>query len=142
LNDARAKYLIVGGYAVIKHTEPRYTKDLDIWVSPDLENAKRVFAALQHFGAPLHGIAVEDFTNPDVVYHMGRSPARVDILMHLKGLDFDAAWNNRVAADFGDVPTQFIASQDLIVNKKLAGRPQDLIDVENLLLAGKQSQEH
>jgi hypothetical protein len=73
---------------------------------------------------------------------MGRSPARVDILMHLKGLDFDAAWNNRVAADFGDVPTQFIASQDLIVNKKLAGRPQDLIDVENLLLAGKQSQEH
>jgi hypothetical protein len=59
LNDARAKYLIVGGYAVIKHTEPRYTKDLDIWVSPDLENAKRVFAALQHFGAPLHGIALK-----------------------------------------------------------------------------------
>ena len=56
LNEAQARYLVVGGYAVIKHTEPRYTKDLDIWVSPDIENAKRVYSALQNFGAPLSGV--------------------------------------------------------------------------------------
>ena len=39
LNERQAKYLIVGGYAVIEHTEPRYTKDLDIWVSPKRDNA-------------------------------------------------------------------------------------------------------
>lgn len=133
LNDEKVKYLIVGGYAVIKHTEPRYTKDLDLWVSPESENAEKVFAALQKFGAPLADITVEDFTNQTIVYQMGRSPSRVDILMSLKGLDFESCWNRRVDAMVGNIATQFLAAEDLIVNKRLAGRPQDLIDVESLL---------
>jgi hypothetical protein len=129
--------LVVGGYAVIEHTEPRYTKDLDIWVSPDRENAERVHAALKKFGAPLTDISVDDFTNPEIVYHMGRPPARVDVLMGLKGLDFEASWNGRIVSAYGDVPTQFLSSDDLIVNKRLVGRLQDLMDVESLLLAQK-----
>ncbi|MCI0489262.1 MAG: hypothetical protein L0229_21935 [Blastocatellia bacterium] len=52
-NDEKVEYLVVGGYAVIKHSEPRYTKDLDVWVNPTMENAKRVFSALQKFGGEL-----------------------------------------------------------------------------------------
>jgi hypothetical protein len=141
LNEERVRYLVVGGYAVIKHTEPRYTKDLDVWVSPDVENAKRVYAALQKFGAPLQGVTVEDFTDMSIVYHMGRAPARIDILMSLKGLDFEGSWANRVEAEFGDVATRFLSPQDLVINKRIAGRPQDLMDVENLLLSEKQKQE-
>ncbi len=140
LNDEKVRYLIVGGYAVIKHTEPRYTKDLDIWVSTDKDNAQKVYSALQNFGAPLDGVSVDDFTNPSIVYYLGRSPARVDILMSLKGLSFEESWNNRVEAIFGDIPTQFLSSQDLVINKRLAGRPQDLMDVESLLLAQKQKE--
>jgi hypothetical protein len=141
LNEAKARYLVVGGYAVIKHTEPRYTKELDVWVSPDSENAKRVYCALQNFGAPLEGVTVDDFTDTSIVYHMGRAPARIDILMSLKGLDFEGSWAKRVAAEFGDVATQFLSPQDLITNKRLAGRAQDLMDVESLLLAEKQKGE-
>lgn len=141
LNEARARYLVVGGYAVIKHTEPRYTKDLDVWVSPNGENAKRVYAALQNFGAPLEGVVAEDFADKSIVYHMGRAPARIDILMSLKGLEFEESWVNRVEAEFGDVPTQFLSSQDLIINKRLAARPQDLMDVESLLLSEKQAKD-
>ncbi len=43
----KVKYLIIGGYAVAKHAEPRYTKDLDIWISNSRENAERVFHALK-----------------------------------------------------------------------------------------------
>lgn len=135
LNEAQARYLVVGGYAVIEHTEPRYTKDLDIWISPDRENAGRVYTALKEFGAPLANITVDDFTNPEIVYHMGRPPARVDVLMGLEGLEFEASWKDRMASTYGDVPTQFLSPRDLIINKRLVGRPQDLIDVENLLLA-------
>ena len=135
LNEAQARYLVVGAYAVIEHTEPRYTKDLDIWISPDRENAERVHAALKEFGAPLLNITVDDFTNPEIVYHLGHPPARVDVLMGLKGLEFEASWRDRVASTYGDVPTQFLSPQDLIINKRLVGRSQDLIDVENLLLA-------
>ncbi|MEW6209148.1 MAG: DUF6036 family nucleotidyltransferase [Acidobacteriota bacterium] len=139
LNEAQVRYLIVGGYAVIEHTEPRYTKDLDIWVSPARDNAERVYASLKRFGAPLSNITVEDFTHPGTVYQMGRPPARVDILMGVTGLDFESAWNNRVEGSYGEVSTQFLSIEDIIINKRAAGRPQDLIDVENLQLAQKRN---
>ena len=139
LNEAGARYLVVGGYAVIEYTEPRYTKDIDIWISTDRVNAERVYAALKKFGAPLTNITVDDFTDPEVVYHMGRPPARVDVLMGLKGLNFEESWLKRVESAYADVPMQVFSSADLLINKRLAGRPQDLMDVENLLLAEKRS---
>ena len=99
----------------------------------------RVYAALKQFGAPLANITVEDFTNPEIVYHMGNPPARVDILMGLKGLDFAACWEHRLVSSYDEVPTQFLSAPELIINKRLAGRPQDLMDVENLLLAEKRN---
>jgi hypothetical protein len=110
-------------------------KTLDIWVSSDPENAERVYAALKQFGAPLTDITIEDFTNPKLVYHMGRPPARVDILMGLSGLDFEQAWQHQVKGSYGEIKTQFLSIEDLIINKSKAGRPQDLMDVENLRLA-------
>ncbi len=53
LNEHDVEYLIVGGYAVMKYTEPRYTKDLDVWVRDSSENSSRLFHALASFGAPL-----------------------------------------------------------------------------------------
>jgi len=139
LNEQQAKYLVVGGYAVIEHTEPRYTKDLDVWVSPQRANAERVYSALKQFGAPLSNITVDDFTNTNTVYHMGRPPARVDVLMGLSGLDFESAWGRRVEGSYGEVATQFLSIEDLITNKRAVGRPQDLMDVENLELAQKRN---
>lgn len=46
LNAHRVKYLVIGAYAVAIHAQPRATKDLDILVKADPENAKAVFAAL------------------------------------------------------------------------------------------------
>ena len=53
LNAADVRYLIVGGYAVMIHTEPRFTKDLDIWIEPSLGNANNLVQALAQFGAPM-----------------------------------------------------------------------------------------
>jgi hypothetical protein len=66
--DAKVEYLIIGGYAVAKHAEPRYTKDLDIWIDNSRENAERVYHALKEFGAPLTNITIEDFTIPTMVF--------------------------------------------------------------------------
>ena len=125
---------MIGGYAVIYYAEPRYTKDLDLWVSAEAENAEQVYLALQSFGAPLAGITVQDFQTPGLVYQMGRPPARIDILMGLKGLEFEAAWQARVEANFDGIKVFVLSREHLIENKKLAGRPQDLMDVESLLL--------
>lgn len=131
-NDGHVKYLIVGGAAFIHHAEPRYTKDIDIWVDPDPANAQRVFDCLTRFGAPLTSVTAADFTNEDIFYQMGRSPNRVDILVSVSGLTFDEAWDRRTTADVEGVPVPMLSREDLITSKLAAGRPQDLVDVATL----------
>jgi len=128
-NAYRVKYLIIGGYAVVKYTEPRYTKDLDLWIRADRKNAAAVFRALREFGAPLAGMTEDDFAHEGYFYQMGVPPVRVDILMSITGLSFDQAWKHRVKASFDQIPVMFISREDLIASKLASGRPQDLIDV-------------
>jgi len=137
LNEAGAKYLIVGAYAVIYHTEPRYTKDMDIWVEPTTENAQKVWNALVKFGAPLADLTLADFCNPDIVFQMGVEPNRIDIIMDIEGLRFAEAWKNHSIRQYDD-QTVFVLSHDDITHaKKIAGRGQDLLDVINLERAKK-----
>ena len=96
LNAHRVRYLIVGGYAVSFHAEPRATKDLDILISPDTENSKAVYAALAQFGAPIEGLSAKDFAEPDGFFRMGTPPMMVDILPKIDGVEFEGAWQRRV----------------------------------------------
>ncbi len=134
-NEKQVKYLVIGGYAVMKYAEPRFTKDLDILIWADPENAKLVYSALVEFGAPLSGLSETDFTKEEWFYQIGRPPARIDILMSIHGVRFEPAWDNRVESDIDGVPTHIISKQDLIIAKRAAGRPQDLIDIESLILS-------
>jgi hypothetical protein len=131
-NDNGVRYLVIGGYAVVQYAEPRYTKDLDLWISADAVNAKAVYKALREFGAPLAGLTERDFAEEGYFYQMGVPPIRVDILMGIPGLDFEEAWQQRVQADFEDLSVPFISRQDLIRSKLASGRPQDLIDADVL----------
>jgi hypothetical protein len=77
------KYLVVGGLAVIYHSQPRFTKDMDLFIKADPENARATYAALAQFGAPLQGISPEDFTNPEIFVRFGRDPRGFDLLVPL-----------------------------------------------------------
>ena len=129
---AGVRYLVIGGYAVSEHTEPRYTKDLDIWIDNSIENANCVVDALYEFGAPLLDVTVQDFTVPTLVYQIGIEPSRIDILMGLKEMNFDECWERRETVEISGLTVNFISIPDLIANKERAGRPQDLIDADNL----------
>jgi hypothetical protein len=131
-NDNSVKYLVIGGYALIQYAEPRYTKDLDLWISTDTENASTVFQSLKNFGAPLEGLTKSDFSEDGFFYQMGLPPVRIDILMGIPGLKFQEAWKRRETVWFDDLPVLFISRQDLIVAKRASGRPQDVIDAELL----------
>jgi predicted nucleotidyltransferase len=126
------RYLVIGGYAVMLYSEPRWTKDLDIWIALDAMNAKAVFAALREFGAPLAGLTEEDFRAPGYFYQMGNPPLRLDVMMDIPGGDFEAAWKRRNTIDLGGTSIHFIGREDLIAVKLASGRDQDLKDVEVL----------
>ncbi len=126
------RYLVVGGYAVMLYAEPRWTKDLDIWIAIDSRNARAVFAALREFGAPLAGLTESDFAEPGYFYQMGNPPLRVDVMMAIPGGDFEAAWARRNTIDLGGTPVHFIGRDDLVAVKTASGREQDRRDVEAL----------
>jgi hypothetical protein len=130
VNDV--KYLVVGGYAVMLYTEPRYTKDLDIWIEPSADNAARVFRALSEFGAPLSGLTPADFSHEGCFYQLGTPPVRVDILMSIDGVAFDDAWLNRQESLLSTQKAWFIGRTDLIKNKRASGRHIDLHDADLL----------
>ena len=140
LNGCRVKYLVIGAYAVSIHAQPRATKDLDILVKPDVENAKAVYAALTQFGAPLEGLTFADFAERGPFFHMGREPVAVDILTDIPGVEFDAAWERRVEGVIdtaSGLKANFISRDDLMTAKLAAGRPQDIADVAALQKAAK-----
>jgi hypothetical protein len=131
---ANARFLVVGAHALSVHGVPRATVDLDVWIDPTPENAKRVWAALAAFGAPLDSLQIResDFTRPDTVAQLGLPPYRIDILTGVSGVTFDEAWNERVEDLFYDLRVPFIGRAAFIRNKRASGRTKDLADIESL----------
>ncbi len=130
-----ADFLIVGAYSVSYHGHPRATGDLDLLVRPTAENAARVWRALQRFGAPAAalGITEADLTNPDIVCQIGLPPRRIDLLTSLSGVRFEEAWAGRSCQDWHGRPICFLGLDALLANKRIAGRPKDLADIDALL---------
>ena len=133
LSEADAEFLVVGAHALAAHGVPRATGDLDLWVRSTPENAKKVLAALQKFGAPLFDLSVQDLSTPEIVFQIGVAPLRIDILTSITGVDFEEAWTRRKEMELGGVRFGVISREDLIRNKRATGRPKDLLDVESLI---------
>ena len=131
-NARQVEYLIVGAHALAAHGHVRATQDLDIWVRPDPENAKRVMAALRAFGTPLHDLTEQDLSRPGLIFQIGVEPIRIDVLTVIDGVAFDEAWADRIISKFADQPVAVLSREHLIKNKLAAARTQDLADVERL----------
>ncbi len=132
LSDEEVEYLVVGGYAVIYHAQPRSTKDLDIWLKPSLENAKKIGSVFNKFGIPLIDVTLNDFANEGLQYAIGMPPSMIDFLTSIPGLEFEQCWENRIQTSSEEIDIIFLGKQDLITAKKTAGRPQDLADIDEL----------
>jgi Nucleotidyltransferase of unknown function (DUF6036) len=137
-NAHKVKYLVVGGYAVSFHAQPRATKDLDILIKPDAANAAAVYEALAKFGAQLDELTPEDFIEKGKFYRIGRPPLMIDILPEISGVDFDAAWEKRINAEIDEgLEVPFIDLDSLILAKLASGREEDLADVAVLRRAAR-----
>jgi len=130
--NENVRYLVIGGYAVSYYDRPRYTKDLDLWVDNHPENLQRVYRALARFGAPQHVLHDLQQLRPDEVLWMGNPPLRIDILQNVDGVDFSKCFAGHQQAEWHGVPVRLISRRDLIASKRAAGRPQDLVDADNL----------
>ncbi len=127
------RYLISGGCAVMWYSGARYTRNIDIWMDRNAANARRLFAILRAYGAPLACLTADDFAQPGSFYQMGRPPLRIDDMANPRGISFEEAWQERESVSFGGVRFFFLSRRHLIEAKLAAGRPQDMVDARQLI---------
>jgi hypothetical protein len=131
-NANQVEYMVIGGYALAFHGAPRFTGDLDVFVKPDPENARRIIESLDQFGFKSVELSVDDFQAPDRVVQLGVPPVRVDILTAITGVSWAEAVAGRVEGKYGDIPVYYIGREQFAANKRATGRRRDLADLEAL----------
>lgn len=135
MDRSGVRFLLVGAHAIAAHGIPRATRDIDFWIDPEVDNARRVWEALLRFGAPLSalGISERDVRTPGMVLQFGIAPNRIDLMTSLSGVDrFSDAWERRVMTELGDVAVPVLSLEDLRATKRASGRPRDLLDLTML----------
>jgi hypothetical protein len=121
-------YALLGGYAVGYHGKPRATKDLDLLISAAGDNLNRVASALASFGAPAHVVESARSMAESEIVHFGVPPVRVDLLRSADGIDTELAIGRAQLAVVDALEIPVLTLDDLIANKRAAGRPQDIAD--------------
>ena len=122
----------MGAYALAHHGAPRNTGDIDIYVRPSPDNARRVVEVLGEFGFGSLGLSETDFTQLQQVIQLGRPPVRIDLLTSLSGVSWEEADCGKVPGTYGDVPVSYLGRAQMTANKRATGRLKDLADLEAL----------
>lgn len=129
LNARGVRYIVVGAHAVAAAGRPRATQDIDFWVEPTAENARRLVEALDDFGFSELAEQEAEFRRADRMVTLGRPPLRIDIMTSITGVDFQRAWAGRLVVPFGEHQVAFLGRAELLENKRASGRPKDLADL-------------
>ena len=130
LNAHAAKYLVIGGWAVVGHGYVRLTNDFDVWIPIDPENAPKIKAALLEFIAVAP--TIEQLLTPNKIFRMVVIPNRLEVTTGIDGVIFEKCYANRLTMSFDGVPAPVISLDDLLKNKRASGRGKDLNDITYL----------
>ena len=132
LNLHKVDYMVVGGYALAFHGEPRFTGDMDIWINSSAVNAAKMIAVMYDFGAASFGFTKEDFMDEGIIKQIGQPPLRIDILGQIDGVAYKEAIKDKQVFRSGELKIFFIGVRDFIKNKEAVGRKKDLSDAKKL----------
>lgn len=132
LNKYGVKYCIIGAYAVGFYGYPRYTKDIDILVEPEKENAQKIMQAIREFGVRCPDLEEKDLCRQHMVVQLGYEPVRIDLLTSVEGASFKTIWENCKKGIYGKEKVFFAGIRELIKMKEKASRPNDLVDIDKL----------
>lgn len=146
LNRAQVRYVVVGGFATVLHGHARLTADVDLVIDLSPEGARRAIETLTGLGfrprAPVEPLAfVDPATRRQWVGEKGMrvfsmwdpaNPMREVDLFAENPVDFEGLWQRSETIQLSQTVARVASLPDLIQLKRLAGRPQDLADIEAL----------
>jgi hypothetical protein len=133
-NKSSVRYILVGGYSVVLHGYSRSTGDMDIWVDRTADNYRRISRAFLEFGMPMFDMTEKNFLTDfkNDVFTFGRPPSSIDVMVEVKGMNFDECYANAVFFEDDGLKIRTIHYNNLISAKRASGRLKDLDDLDNL----------
>jgi len=131
LNAHNVEFVIIGATAFPVHGYARATLDIDLFIRPEPENARRTLKALKEFGYDVTDLSGKDLLSKKVLIR--QYLVETDIHPFVQGITFDQVWKNRVSGAYGNEKVYYASLDDLIAMKKAAGRPKDMEDLNVLL---------
>lgn len=155
LEASGARYLVVGGVAVVLHGHLRFTADLDLSLSLDEANVGAALTALEGLGyRPRAPVSLRAFADPAQRAEWERTngltvfslwsaevPGTEIDLFVSDPVPFEPAWSRRLRAHLGTISVNVASLVDLIEMKRRAGRPQDLEDVRQLEAIAREAED-
>ena len=131
LRDNSVDFVIIGASAFPIHGYSRSTLDIDLFIRPEQENARRTLKALREFGYDVTDITVDDLLSKKLLIR--QYIVETDIHPFVTGTTFEKVWRNKVEDYYGTTSVFFASLDDIIEMKQAAGRPQDMEDLKYLL---------
>ncbi len=131
LKEHKVKFVIIGATAFPVHGYARATLDVDIYINPEADNARRTWNALHEFGYDVSDITIDDLLTKKLLIR--QYALETDIHPFVTGISFAQVWKNKVKAKFGNTYAWFSSLSDLIRMKRAAGRPKDMEDLKYLI---------
>jgi hypothetical protein len=132
------EFVVVGAYALAFHGAPRFTGDLDLLVRPTLDNATRLLAAIEAFGFPVRDLTPVAIADRRRMLQMGVPPVQIHVMSAISGVEWDEAWSDRVEGPLGRHSVHFLGRESFLHNKRAAGRPKDIADIDALEPGGEE----
>lgn len=144
LVEGEVEFLLIGGVAVGYHGHVRATKDVDVVPAPDPENLKRLARVLQEIEAQVEGAGdfgkgeLPDPLDPSALelggnWVLSTRLGRLDVMQWIGDAPL---WSQLLPGAIEDrianLPLKIVGFEDLVKLKELAGRPEDLIDLQRL----------
>jgi predicted nucleotidyltransferase len=131
LNAHNVEFVIIGATAFPVHGYARATLDIDLFIRPAPENARRTLEALKEFGYDVTDLSEKDLLEKKILIR--QYLVETDIHPFVQGVTFDQVWKNRVSGTYVNEKVHYASLDDLITMKKAAGRPKDIEDLNVLL---------
>jgi hypothetical protein len=132
LKEKQVDFVIVGGLALAYYGYPRYTGDLDVWILPSIDNAKKLYAAIETFIGTKAVSTPEEFIEEKYMISLGEEPVKIEIHHTLDGVTPDEIWSTKTGGTFGALDVYYIGKDTFIKNKRAVGRDQDLVDIKKI----------
>jgi len=131
LNAHNVEFVIIGATAFPVHGYARATLDIDLFIRPEPENARRTLKALKEFGYDVTDLTEDDLLSKKVLIR--QYLVETDIHPFVQGVTFDQVRRHRFPGTYGNEKVWYASLEDLIAMKRAAGRPKDLEDLKALL---------